>query len=218
MDSMENIALELGTNLWHNSLIYLPRTLLEKDIRLEEDIINQFCDRLIMLDKDVGAYFVGKKSVTLKVVQKVTFLNDNLFKLLQLREQYSENASKYLFVKYSEQIKGFFILSEWFIENITDMSKITKGQLSALKQQRDAFSMHLEELKEHYIEQGQEKISCDQLKQETLSKLREKLQSKKWKPTVDEDRKTRLGRIKEEAKEHKSSILKQVFNVKFRET
>ena len=217
---MEHIGHEMGVNLWHNSLVYFPRTLIEELQSPEEGSLLDFTNRLLLLDKYSGAYFVDNVPVTLKVMQKSVMLGDNMFKLLQYRERFPDKAFTYLVKKYMDQILGFLVLAEWFLENAsTDIPEISREHYNGFKIQRDSLRAHLKELEENFGITVKDQAESQELKAIAFEALEKNLLphgniGDRKKP----DRAKRLRAIREKAlEEAERHIMKQIFNVKFNE-
>lgn len=232
ISDFKDLYLTFGKNFLGASILYFPEIskALNSELNFDTNFWSPLVNRVFIFKENGDNYFVQDDKVSLKIMVKTHLLEQNIFHLLQLQEDFLPITFSYILLKYREHLKAYAFFSQWLIDTVAlNIPNLTEDQKLAFKIQNQAYTAHKLELENYFGHLFDDTTNDEPIKDEidTNSALDAVLESQRKKSHSDRaeginpqlERGERIKQIKElTASYADQAILKQVFNVDFSAT
>lgn len=226
-DSIKDLYYTFGKNFLDASIIYIPENILiliEK-LDLSSKAWSKFTNKVFVFEENGNNYFVEDELVSVKIMQKKYLLENNIFHLLKLKEEFLPITFYYILKKYNEQLNAYIRISRWLSDNTVNLLDLTDDQKTAFKIQNQAFMTHhiemIDVFGDFYKVISKKGLSrkSDNI-QETLKFVLESQPGISFTTIVNNEtnpisnRKIKMSNVRELTKSYADElILKQIFNL-----
>ncbi|MDT0552109.1 hypothetical protein [Urechidicola vernalis] len=197
---IEKTYYQLFENLTEGFLFFFPSDLDlgEKFISYDESDVNYVFDTLYIIDKSSGTIPVIEKVLS-KWDSNAQLLNDNKFKLIEIRKELDSLEFDWLITEYLEMLNLYYNFSTYIFENTQNYTFETRVN-NHLELQKCVFQMHIKDVlnvfecaktytKPIVLEENILKTLKNQLSEVSLSNKHKTVLNKKPKsiPDIDEE-------------------------------
>lgn len=170
MIGLDEIYDSIGKNFFRALIVYLPKNVINliADKSKKEDL-KKIANKVFVIEKSSHNYFIEKgQHCVIHVLPKTVLLDDNIYKLIQYKEEHKEELFKFILEKYMEQLSVYLYVCKWMRDNVSDDIIELEGEVyEAFKLQYDIFNRHQEQVKKRFNVSSTEMISNN------LSNIRE---------------------------------------------
>lgn len=150
-DPIKDLYYTFGKNFLGASILYFPNNLLEicDELGFSLETWSKFTNQIFVFEENGNNYFIENEVVSTKIIPKKILLENNVFQLLKLKEEFVPITFSYILKKYREQLNAYTDISQWLYDNVSsNVSNLTHDQRNAFEIQNQAFLAHEIELKE----------------------------------------------------------------------
>lgn len=152
--SLEKKFLSLQENLYKPFLFFIPESIIPKDKKefIEMRELVNFFNKVVLIQNNGAAYELKEKPKLLQLLTKSSYLEKNIFALLDYKANLKAFQFDYLLQKYIVQLKFYVLISSWMDENLNTHITDVKDNISAyFSIQKTTFLQHKKSLKKTFL-------------------------------------------------------------------
>jgi hypothetical protein len=222
---------KLKLNLLRPFIFYVPKNLIPEDKKelWKEEKYQVYFNNVIIIDHKGWNYELKESPSFYEILYKQTYLDDNMFILLDKREKLKTYQFQVLLDKYLQQLNFYVYVAEWMQNNLFMYIEGASDEIkNSFRLQYDTFQKHSDQIHSDVSTNSKEvtKTNMDVLEfvEDNVSDLKEilsgneKLKLEKVGSNIQEEIKLRKAEKKQSAiltnKEADDFLLKTVFKVK----
>lgn len=152
--SLEDKFLALQENLYKPLLFFIPKSIIPKDqvefIELHE--IGKLFNKVVLIEHNGASYELKYKPKLFQLLAKSSYLDKNLFALLDYKANLKAFQFDYLLQKYIVQLKFYIFISSWMDENLNAHITGVEDNISVyFSIQKTSFLQHKKSLKRTFL-------------------------------------------------------------------
>lgn len=151
---LDKLFIEIRNNLYQPFIFYIPKSLIPKDKKLlwENEKYAIYFNNVILIDKKGFDYELKEKPSYKEMMVKVSVLNENIFKLIEINRSLNEGQFSFFLEKYVEHVNFTVFVSDWMKKNVeTQIRDLKEETKNSFLLQAEVFLKHLEDLKSALI-------------------------------------------------------------------
>ncbi len=144
----------LKDNLYKPLIFYVPRSIIPEDKKelFSASKFDSVFHRIAIINKKGDIQELKSNIKLIQLIEKPSCLDNNIFLLLEKKEELKPNPFNFLLEKYIEQLNFYVLISDWMDKNIAvDIQDLDSGIKSYFELQKKIFQKHLEVFQNNFL-------------------------------------------------------------------